>query len=66
MQSVIVNAVAAGEVERVVVVSTEPADRRSLFGGRRDRERSAAAHAHRLPNWLDRREERGRHRFCRA
>jgi hypothetical protein len=50
----IVNAVAAGEVEGVVVVSTEAANRLNRFGGWCGGERSATARAHGLPNRLKR------------
>ena len=43
MQHVIVNAVAAGEVEGVVVVSTEAANRLNGFGGWCGGERPATA-----------------------
>ncbi len=58
MQRFIINAVAAGEVERLVVVSTEPAGRLSGFGGGCGGERPAATRAHGLLDWLERRETR--------
>ena len=71
MQHVIVNAVAAGEVEGVVVVSTEAANRLNGFGWCAG-ERPATARAHGLPNRLERSEARSadrntaRHEECGA
>jgi len=68
----IVNAVAAGEVEGVVVVSTEAANRLNGFGGWCGGERPATARAHGLPNRLERSEARsadgntGLHQECGA